>query len=272
MAVAELGDVTLYYERAGSGPSVLMLAGTGGDLRAPPGPFAWPGAEDFSLLAYDHRDLGRSVSHQRSQPTMADFSADALALVDHIGWERFAVVGISFGGMVAQELALAAGERVQRLVLMCTSAGGPCGSSYPLHELYDLPAAERTERLVGLLDSRAMRDRRLAAAIAAYLERDRSLAAGEPATDGLLRQLQARRGHDTCARLRALGVPTLVAAGRYDGIAPVDRSQALAEAIPGARLRVFAGGHGFFLQDPEAWPVVARFLHGAPEEPATPLQ
>ena len=74
---------------------------------------------------------------------MADYAADALALLDHVGWDRARVVGVSFGGMVAQELAVTAPERVERLALLCTSPGGAGGASYPLHELAALPEAER---------------------------------------------------------------------------------------------------------------------------------
>jgi 3-oxoadipate enol-lactonase len=258
--LAQLKDACLYYELAGDGPPVLLISGTGSDLRRPPGPFAWPGAEDFSLLAYDHRDLGRSRSRSQAQPTMEDFAADALALADHVGWESFSVIGISFGGMVAQELALAAGERIERLVLACTSAGGAYGASYPLHELYALSDAERTARLVRVLDTRAEENEELAQAIALYLTVDRSFATGELPPDGLLRQLQARSTHDTSARLTSLVMPTLVAAGRFDGLAPPARSERLAAAIAGARLELFDGGHGFLMQDPAAWPAIAEFL------------
>jgi 3-oxoadipate enol-lactonase len=255
---AELEQVRLCFELAGHGPRLLLISGTGSDLRHPPGPFAWPGAEAFSLLAYDHRGLGRSVALTSAQPTMADFAGDALALADHVGWDQFSLLGISFGGMVAQEVALAAGERISALVLACTSAGGTCGSSYPLHELYALSAAERMARLVRLLDTRCEHDAQLASAIERYVTIDRSM--GEQPPAGLLRQLEARRGHDTCARLASIRARTLVAAGRFDGIAPTERSQRLAAAIPGAQLEVFEGGHGFLLQDPAAWPAIAAFL------------
>lgn len=263
MPVAELGDVALYYETAGEGPPVLLIGGTGGDLRQAPGPFWWPGAERFSLLAYDHRDQGRSVSRSGEQPTMADFADDALALVDHLGWDRFSVVGISFGGMVAQVLALTTGARVERLVLAITCSGGDGSRSYPLHELYELAHDERPARLVELLDTRAATQPQLAEAIAGFLTVDRSLAAREDPSPGLLRQLEARRHHDTSARLHELRMPTLVVAGRFDGIAPITACERLAQAIPGARLEVFDGGHGVLLQDPAAWPSIADFLGAA---------
>ena len=76
------------------------------------------------------------------------------------------------------------------------------------------------------------------------------------------RQLGARRQHDTYDRLDRITAPTLVAAGRYDGIAPVRNAEALAERIPDARLEVFEGGHLFLVQDPAAYPAVVAFLKG----------
>jgi 3-oxoadipate enol-lactonase len=75
-------------------------------------------------------------------------------------------------------------------------------------------------------------------------------------------QLEARRGHDTSARLGQIGCPTLVCGGRYDGIAPPENSRFLAAHIPGARLEMFDGGHAFFMQDPSAMPAMRAFLLG----------
>jgi 3-oxoadipate enol-lactonase len=264
MPVAQLSSASLYYELhapsdATDAPPVLVIPGTGSDLREPPGLFGWPGAERFALLSYEHRDLGRSLATGDEPPAMEDFAADALELAGHLDWDTFSVVGISFGGMVAQELALRAPERVTKLVLAITSAGGRLGSSYPLHELYALPAEERLELLVALLDTRTEQDPQLAAAFRSFLAGGSSLHPAEvPA--GLARQLDARSRHDASARLGELTMPCLVAGGRHDGIAPPERSVALADAIPSARLAIFDGGHGVLLQDPAAWPMIAAFL------------
>jgi 3-oxoadipate enol-lactonase len=264
MPTADLPAAKLFYETAGEGPPVLLIGGTWGDLRAEPGPFAWPGAERFTLAAFDHRDLGRSTAKTSAQPTMADFAGDALALADHLGWDRFGVLGISFGGMVAQELALAAGERIDRLALVSTSTGGPDSRSYPLHELYDVPTAQRAGALAGLLDVRARTTPRFAEAIAAQLRGDPRFAMEQAPSAGLVRQLEARRSHDTSGRIGGLRAPTLVVAGRYDGIAPLGVCEALAGALPDSRLVVLEGGHGngLLMQDPAGWELIADFLAG----------
>jgi 3-oxoadipate enol-lactonase len=264
MPTADLPAANLFYETSGEGPPVLLIGGTWGDLRAAPGPFEWPGAERFTLAAFDHRDLGRSTAKNSALPTMADFAGDALALVDHLGWDRFGVLGISFGGMVAQELALAAGERLSRLVLVSSSTGGPDSRSYPLHELYDVPTARRALALAELLDVRARSAPRFTEAIAGQLRGDPRFAMEQPPSPGLVRQLEARRGHDTSERIGGLRAPTLVVAGRYDGIAPLSVAEALADALPDGRLVVLEGGHGngLLMQDPAGWSLIADFLAG----------
>jgi 3-oxoadipate enol-lactonase len=186
---------------------------------------------------------------------MADFAADALALADHLSWQRFALVGVSFGGMVAQELAIAAPERVTRMVLACTSSGGAGGSSAPLHEVFSLGQAQRAQRLIGLVDARTATDPQLRAQIS-----ERVAAVLVDPDAGARQQLEARRHHDTFSRLDRITAPTLVAAGRYDELAPLANSRALCSAIAGAHLEVFEGGHAFLDQDAGAWPALVAFL------------
>jgi pimeloyl-ACP methyl ester carboxylesterase len=88
--------------------------------------------------------------------------------------------------------------------------------------------------------------------------------ASTPRTDeerrGEHEQLQARRHHDVWDRLDRISCPTLVAAGRFDGIAPPANAEGIAGRVPGAELRLYEGGHAFFGQDPAALPEVLDFL------------
>jgi 3-oxoadipate enol-lactonase len=259
MPTVELADVTLHYERAGNGPPLLTCSGTGSDTRRPPGPFSWPGADRFDAVAYDHRGLGQSVDRNPDEPTMAGFAADALALADHLGWDRFSLIGISFGGMVAQEVALAGGDRIERLVLAVTSPGGAGGSSFALDLTYGLTPQQRTEQMINVLDTRSASDPDVYARMKKWMTADS--AAGDGAVpEGLRRQLRARSHHDTWERLPSLTVPTLVLAGRYDGVAAPETVARLAQQIPGARLIVRDGGHTFLRGDREAWAEIAAFL------------
>ena len=259
--------VDLQFELGGSGPRLLWIAGSNGDLRKPFGPFDSPAPDRFTVLGYDQRGLGRS-SKPDIPYTMADYADDAAALLDHLDWATARVVGVSFGGMVAQHLAVRHTARIERLALCCTSSGGPGGSSYPLHELVDLdPDAARWRRLE-LADVRrdaAWRQANPAAAteISEQMAAAEAVGAGEAGhAEGARRQLEARRGHDTWDQLPDLRVPTLVAGGHHDGIAPPANLERLAGRIPGAELRFFDGGHLFFLQDRQAWPTILDFLAG----------
>jgi 3-oxoadipate enol-lactonase len=150
--VSEQSDVSIYYEFFGEGRRVLFFNGSGATLETSSLLVAAL-ASQCEVLAHDQRGLGRT-SIPQGPYTMAQYAQDGAALLDHVGWDRCAVVGISFGGMVAQEFAVTWPERVEKLVLMCTSAGGDAGSSYPLHELGNLPTNERAQKITELTDTR----------------------------------------------------------------------------------------------------------------------
>ena len=252
-------DIEIQYEVAeGAGARVLFISGTGSDLRVRPNVLDSPLSNGRSVLAFDQRGLGQTTVPSL-QPTMADYADDAAGLMDALGFEADAVVGASFGGMVAQELALRHPDRVPILVLCCTSSGGRGGASYPLHELADLPEAERAVRQLEISDLRMDEDWQAEHPefVAGALERaraTRAVGAGEPGrAKGIAMQLEARRGHDAYDRLRHLEMPVLVTGGRYDGIAPVANQDALVGVIDRAELRLYEGGHLFLAQNRSAW-------------------
>jgi pimeloyl-ACP methyl ester carboxylesterase len=220
-------------------------------------------AARFDVLVHDQRGLGKTEVPPGPY-SMADYAADAAALLDHEGWESCRVFGISFGGMVAQELAVTHPDRIERLALACTSPGGALGASYPLHELESRPPDERAAIGMRILDTRFTPewlaehpgDRLLAEGMAAR----QSAHVTSEQRRGAAEQLRARAGLDVGDRLGAIRCPTLVACGRYDGIAPPENSEAIAARIAGAELRMFEGGHAFFAQDPTALPAILDFL------------
>jgi 3-oxoadipate enol-lactonase len=263
MPLAEANGIELYYELAGpeDAPPLLAIGGSGQTLAQAP-VLANPLAQHFRVLAYDQRCLGRSGWGDR-QPEMADYAADAVGLLDHVGWDRVPVIGTSFGGMVAQELAVTYPERVERLVLACTSPGGPGGASYPLHLSYRLPEDERAGAMLGITDTRGEDAGPEYLAIMKMISEQRLASPADPRAEaGFLRQLDARSRHDVYDRLPRLDLPVLVAGGRYDGIAPVSNQEAMHRQIRGSRLRLFDGGHLFMIQDPTAWPTMVAFLLG----------
>jgi pimeloyl-ACP methyl ester carboxylesterase len=260
-----VNGIELYYERSGDGPPLLFVNGSGATLETSK-LLIDPFRERFDVVAHDQRGLGRSEVPPEPY-SMADYASDALALLDEVGWTTCRVVGISFGGMVAQELAVTAPERVERLALLCTSPGGEGGASYPLHELADLDEAEQARVGPLILDTRFTpewlashpNDHML---VDLFASRRPGGASSPEERRGPRAQLEARRQHDVWDRLAKITCPTLVACGRYDGIAPLSNGEGIASRVPDAELRVYEGGHAFFVQDRAALPEVMAFLAG----------
>jgi len=263
MPFVTLNGLAFYYERHGSGPPLLLISGTGGDLRKKPKMAEGPLSQHFDVLGYDQRGLGRSAKPDVPY-SMADYADDAARLLDAVGWDRVRVLGISFGGMVAQELVLRHPVRVEKLVLACTSPGGAGGSSYPLHELAHLKGEERGRRMVAL--SNTSYDEAWVKTHPEQYAQFLSMAGSDPFAhepghaQGAARQLEARAVHDTWERLDQIACPVMVAGGRFDGIALPEAQRRMAGKIPGATLTLFEGGHGFFFEDPAAMPAMITFL------------
>ncbi len=266
MPIATLGDIDIYWERHGRGPPLLFISGTGGDLRHRPGVFEGPLPGRFDVLGYDQRGMGRSGKPDVPY-TMADYGDDAAALIEHAGWDDALVIGVSFGGMVAQELVLRHPGRVRRLVLACTSPGGAGGASFPFHEIAHLTGEARARHMIPITDTR--HDDAWARANPDAMHELLMLGAADPYADepghgaGARRQLEARAGHDVWDRLGQIACPVLIAAGRYDGIALPQTQRRMAERIPGAQLSFLEGGHLFTMQDPKAMPAIMAFLEAA---------
>lgn len=265
MPFAQIGDLRIYHELVGQGPNLLYISGTAGDLRNRPNVFTSSLAGHFTILGFDQR--GRGQTGKPPGPySMAGFADDAAGLIDFIGWQKCHVIGMSFGGMVAQELALRHRNKVERMVLGCTASGGAGGASFPLHELEALAPEEQVRRAIRRTDKRrddswAMNnpdqytklfDGQLAAMTRHDDDQDQRQGAHE--------QLAARGRHDTWDRLPQLDIPVLVCGGKYDGQAEPAVVENLAARIPGAELAFFEGGHMFAVQDPAAHAAMIQFL------------
>ena len=266
MPFIDVRDLRIYYELQGAGPRLLCISGSNGDLRRKPNIFDSPAASEFEILAYDQRGLGQTTIPDGPY-SMQDYAEDAAALLETLGWDSCLVMGTSFGGMVGQELAARFPQRIERLVLNCTSSGGKGKGSYPLIDLVDLGPQERFLTTLGLSDRR--RDEAWQAANPERVQELLDQAVNTPPFDdnprralGARLQLQARAELDVYDRLPGLSMPAMVCGGKYDGIAPPENAQAIASQIPNAQLEFFEGGHEFHAQDPDAYPQIIRFLRG----------
>jgi 3-oxoadipate enol-lactonase len=258
----ERSEISINYEVSGSGPRVLFFNGSGATLKST-ALLIGALAKTCTVLAHDQRGLGET-SIPDGPYTMAQYANDGAALLDYVGWDTCAVVGISFGGMVAQEFAVSYPQRVEKLVLLCTSAGGDAGSSYPLHELGALPADERAARITTLTDTRFTPEWLAThpddAAMVTMRNEQAAIPKSKETIRGEMLQLGARISHDVSNRLHRITAPTFVMAGRFDGIAPVENSEEIVKRLPDATLSLYEGGHLFTAQDRQAIVDIRTFL------------
>jgi pimeloyl-ACP methyl ester carboxylesterase len=251
--------VNLAYDVEGSGEPLLMIQGLGYG-RSGWGPALQLLAQRFKVVTFDNRGFGGSEITPGPYTT-AQLARDALAVLDAAGVERTHVIGISLGGMIAQELVLAAPQRVQKLVLCSTTPGGP----------KSVPMPEKTVALMGrqaqLDPQEAMRlfvENALSPEPPAGLMDEIVSYRMENPPDGAGWDSQASAGaaHDALARLGEIRVPTLVVHGTADNVVDAGNAPLLAHAIPGARLELLEGvGHLLPWERPEEFvALVEEFL------------
>lgn len=252
MPLAKAGQIELSYDCAGNGPPLLLIMGMSGTKHH------WGDAvlddlrRDFEVIVYDHRDCGDST--KTGQPfTIAELAGDAAGLLDALDLESAHVMGISMGGMIAQELVLAHPEKVRALTLGCTYCGGE-GSKLASEETMrrlaegmasgDRERAIRTAWEVNVSPTFAANDEIYATFLA------RGMRYGVP-VPVIMEQMRAISGHDTSKRLPDITAPTLVIHGTVDQLLPVENGHMIAGLIPGASLEILdAIGHMFFLEEP----------------------
>jgi pimeloyl-ACP methyl ester carboxylesterase len=220
-------------------------------------------ARDFEVASYDHRGIGGS-SRVDAEFSIADLADDAARLLDALGWESAHVLGISMGGMVAQQLCLRAPDRVRSVVLGCTSAGGPSAFSAPgpgriieAMGTRDAAVATRVAFEVNVSSDFAQRP--------GELERFAQISLSRRVPVPVVQlQAMACMAHDTAEGLGDLAAPTLVVHGDEDQMILVGEGQRLAELVPGAELEVWPGvGHLFWWERPsDAADLVRRHALG----------
>src|SRR5579859_5668790 len=148
MSFAQNGSVRIAYEARGAGEAVLFVHGLAYDRRGW-GPLPDLLAEDFRVLLVDNRGVGESDAPPGPY-TVEMLAADAVTVLDAEGLERAHVLGVSLGGFIAQEIALSYPERVDRLVLVSTSPGGPNQHPMPAEGLDAFRRFPTMEREAGL--------------------------------------------------------------------------------------------------------------------------
>lgn len=260
MTRVRAGGLEIAVERAGVGPPVLLINGTGEPAAS------WrvltsrvPG---YDHIAIDQRDVGASTYVDAAYGPR-DLAGDAAAVLDALSVGPAHVIGYSLGGAVAMELALARPDLVRSLVLLST---WPASDPWFVAQMRNWQAIRRAhwddERAflealwVFMWSPETFRD---AARVETFT---RSALHGPQRPEGWIRQTEADIAHDTGARLRALDVPALVVVGEDDICTPPRYARDLVDLIAGARLVTIAGaGHGALFERPdEIAAEVASFL------------
>jgi 3-oxoadipate enol-lactonase len=259
MSTAVLEGVRLEYSVEGAGAPVLLIQGLGYG-RTGWGPAPGILARRFQVVSFDNRGFGESDAPPGPYTT-AQLAQDAAAVLDAAGIDAAHVVGISLGGMVAQELVLARPERVRKLVLCSTTPGGE--TSFPMPEqtvalMGRASHLDPEEALQQFVVNALSPDppAELVQEIVAYR------AANPPDPAGWWAQAGAGAAHDAMARLGAIGVPTLIVHGTADNVVDVRNASLLADAILESRLVLLEGvGHLLPWERPEEFTaLVEEFL------------
>jgi 3-oxoadipate enol-lactonase len=253
MPKIQVGEHELHYERGGSGEPLLLIQGMSGTHVSWGEPFLAPLREPFDVIAFDNRGIGLSAPIEGAF-TIVEMAEDAAGLMDELGIESAHVVGISMGGMIAQDLALAHPERLRSLTLGCTYCGGPGSQLMPQENVEILAAgmmsgdrdkAIRASYEVNLSPAFRSDESRYAAF--------HEMATSVPAAKRTIElQAQAIFGHDTSARLGEISTPTLIVHGTDDGVLPYPNGELIASLMPTARLETLESvGHMFWWEQPD---------------------
>jgi pimeloyl-ACP methyl ester carboxylesterase len=243
MPSAPIRDIMMYYEEAGSGEPLVLIMGLGGDLQG--WAFQAPVlAQHFRVITLDNRGAGRTSAPDRPY-TIAGMAEDVVGLMDHLGIAKAHILGFSMGGFIAQELALAHPDRVDKLILLATAAGA---DAYMRSVVTGMVNARRSSM------SREQQVRLMATFIysAAVFDDDARFEASiqnslnnpyAQQDHAFIRQVQACLSFDTRDRLSALKHDTLVVSGAEDILVPPRNQKKLAGLLPKATLKELPGGH-----------------------------
>jgi len=260
LPTAHINGININYEIDGTDSktgTIVLINGLADDLLS--WGFQVPALLEagYRVLRFDNRGIGKS-DRPAGPYTSKQMAADAKALVDHLGISGFHLMGVSMGGMISQEYALAYPGDLKSLTLACTygTADAFCQTMFAmwadLAKEISVPFVMRDVALWAFtgpfFNERAADAAEFAAAMASL---DMSL-------EAYLAQLAVIQRHDAIGRVGQIKVPTLVLAGEEDILIPVRLSKVLKDAIPGAQWKTTPGGHACIWESPD--PFNAAFL------------
>jgi len=238
-------DLTVNLRVEGTGPPLLFLGGSNFDLSIKAPVFDSRLPEYFTVAAADPRGLGLTDASDGDW-TMIDYAQDALHVLDALDWDDAYILGESFGAMTALHLAKLAPTRIKGMALAAGTPGGLGGSSYAIETFrHIIDASDRARAALSIMDTRfsAVDPTGQAAKIKARILFETAFLTSHSNAAGYPRLLAARASHDCWAALPDMDIPTHVFAGEYDGQAPKQYAQAMADAMPDAIFHLIAAGH-----------------------------
>lgn len=254
--------IELAFEVSGDGPPLLIISGLSAERSF------WnlsrPLLSGFTLVEFDNRDIGKS-GRANAPYGAADMARDARAVLDAAGISRAHVLGHSLGGVVAQELALMAPGRVDRLVLANTFARNDLYTSEIMRLLRELRIQLDDELTFGAVLTTFVLGMRTLKSVPLFASVQQALDAGlYQEKDAFLRQLDACARVDTLARLGGISAPTFVLYTDDDRLFSPALVREVAQAIRGARLEeIVDSGHCPMVEAPQNFATAVRgFLMG----------
>jgi pimeloyl-ACP methyl ester carboxylesterase len=265
MPVAQLSEAALYYDDQGGGEPLVLIPGFAS------GAWSWDWqirdlSEDFRVITFDPRGVARSRVDDGT-PVSIDLIADDVAdLLEFLGIVSANVLGISFGGFVAQAFALKYPVRLKKLILASTSFGGPNHIAPSMEVLTAFASTEglnTSERIRKYLTTAFLPD--FATAEHETVERFCKLREDNAVPEDIYRQqLASAFAFNTEQRIKRIAAETLVITGRLDAVVPMQNSENIAERMPNAHLEIIenAGHMAFVEQADEFNSRVRRFLQG----------
>ena len=262
MERARVNGVDLAYELRGAGSPLVMIHGAQGDQTMFAG-LAAAFADRYRVLTFDQR--GSGLSEKPDMPySIAMLADDTAALMDHLGIRAAPIIGVSMGGMIAQEFALRHPKKTQSLILGCTTPGGPNAirrDGAALANAYSTKPMSAEERGKALAEAAFTKGYITAhpEVITSMIESRRQRPIDSTA---FAHRMKAAGEHNTYDRLGQIQCPTLVITGKDDALIAWENSRVIAEHIAGAKLVVLEpAGHCFWMEQPaQTQHAIAQFL------------
>lgn len=252
MPIAPVNGISMYYEIQGKGVPLVLIQGFAGNHQA------WffqtsVFKKYYKVITFDNRGIGKSGKSGKAYTikTMAD---DVIGLMDSLHIDKAHILGLSLGGIVAQEIAISYPERVIKLILGSTFAGKEIEDAHP--EMMEILGVQEgnTDVDMGNIDFRKLMNFMVSSAFNRWLFRMVLVPLSKYSmrsvdAEGALRQLQSVADYDTLDKLQLIKAPTLVLTGTGDRIVSPSKSDLIASKIANARLvKVKGGSHAFFME------------------------